>query len=86
MDKEISSKLDEIHDIVITMKKCMDKLETIKPINYYENETKEIMQQLAKEQVKITVLLGHTITHLSNKLDTVSELLEKNQAKRKSKK
>ena len=85
MSNEISNKLDELHDIVIAMKKCMDKLETIKPINYYENETKEILQQIAKEQVKVTVLLGHMVKQLNDKISKLTELQNKRVIKKKRK-
>ena len=83
MSNEISNKLDELHDIVIAMKKCMDKLETIKPINYYENETKEILQQIAKEQVKVTVLLGHMVKQLNDKISKLTESQNRKDTKKK---
>ena len=86
MNTKIQTKLDELHDTVIAMKKCMNKLDTLKPLTYYENETKEILQELTKEHVKVTVLLGHMVKHLDSKLSKITDSQIKKEGKTKRKK
>ena len=62
--KKLNAKLDKIDEIDRAAYDCKIRLNAIKPLNYSENETKEILIEILRNQAKINQVLRSTIKYV----------------------
>ena len=62
--KKLNVKLDKIDEVNKAIYDCKIRLNAIKPLNYSENETKEILIEILRNQAKINQVLRSTIKYV----------------------
>ena len=62
--KKLNVKLDKIDELNRAIYDCKIRLNAIKPLNYSENETKEILIEILRNQAKINQVLRSTLKYV----------------------
>ena len=63
----IERALHRIEDINTKIDECENRLNKLKPIDFYQNETVEILKQILKNQYRISKTLSYIIKYVSGK-------------------
>ena len=63
----IERALHRLEDINTKIDECESKLNKLKPIDFYQNETTEILKQILKNQFKISKILNYVIKYVKGK-------------------
>lgn len=66
--KKLNVKLNKIDEIDVALYDCKIRLNAIKPINYSENETKEVLIEILRNQAKINQVLRSTIKYVYSRI------------------
>ena len=64
-----ASMLKKLEDTNTKIDECENKLCKLKPIDFYQNETLEIMKQSLKNQYKMATMLRYLVKYTHNKDD-----------------
>lgn len=59
--------LHRLEEINTTINECEKRLSKIKPIDFYQNETSEILKQVLKNQYRISKTLSYIVKYVKNK-------------------
>ena len=59
--------LDRIEKILIDTKKCEDRLSNIKPIDFNQNESIEILKQILEDQYKLSKIISYIVKYVHKK-------------------
>ena len=60
----LAKKLDKLEELQASIEESLKKLETLKPINYHENEVVEVLKQIARNQAKLSGITSHIIKYV----------------------
>ena len=55
--QKLEAKLDKIDEINTTIYESKLRLNTLKPLNYYQNKTKEVLTEILRNQAKINQVI-----------------------------
>lgn len=61
--QKLDSQLGKIDDLITAIYDCKIRLNSLKPLNYYQNETKEALVEILRNQVRISQILRSLIKH-----------------------
>ena len=59
--------LDRIEKILTDTKKCEDRLSNIKPIDFNQNESVEILKQILENQYKLSKIISYVVKYVHKK-------------------
>lgn len=60
----VMQRLEEINTII---EECEERLNKLKPIDFYQNEVSEILKQILKNQHKVSKTLSYIVKYVKNK-------------------
>ena len=61
--RKLDSQLSKIDDLITAIYDCKIRLNSLKPLNYYQNETKEALVEILRNQARISQILRSLIKH-----------------------
>ena len=59
--------LERLEEINQTINECEERLNRIKPTDFYQNEVSEIMKQILKNQHKVSKTLIYVVRYVKSK-------------------
>ncbi len=66
--QELSNQLDKIDELATAVYDSKIRLNEIKPLNHFENETKEIIIEILKNQARISQIMRSTLKYMYKKI------------------
>ena len=61
--QKLDSQLGKIDEIITAIYNCKIRLNSVKPLDYYQNETKESLVEILRNQARISQILRSLIKH-----------------------
>ena len=59
--------LDKLEEINTNIKECEEKLSKIKPTDFNQNESVEILKQILENQYKLSKIISYIVKYAHNK-------------------
>ena len=63
LKQKLDSQLGKIDELNTAIYNCKIKLNSLKPLNYYQNETKEALVEILRNQARMSQILRSLIKH-----------------------
>ena len=61
LKQKLNSKLEKIDELINAIYECKIRLNSVKPLNYFQNETKESMVEILRNQARMSQILRSLI-------------------------
>ena len=59
--------LERLEEIDTAINECEERLNKLKPIDFYQNEISEILKRVLKNQQKVSKTLNYIVKYVKNK-------------------
>ena len=61
LKQKLNSQLEKIDDLNNAIYECKIRLNSVKPLDYFQNETKEVMVEILRNQARMSQILRSLI-------------------------